>query len=106
VPRGSIVAVITSEKDGYRGDRFLIGCRDRALLLIGSAAGLRRSELASLEVAQRAGAATGWINQRPDGLAIRLAFSKTDLEAQGDVVGVRSGLSLPLSIMQRAGVRF
>jgi integrase len=29
-----------------------------------------------------------WIEQRPDGLAIRLAFSKTDQEAQGDVVGV------------------
>jgi hypothetical protein len=29
-----------------------------------------------------------WIEQRPDGLAIRLAFSKTDQEPQGDVVGV------------------
>jgi hypothetical protein len=55
--------------------------------VIGFPAGLRRSELASLEVAQRAGAA-GWFEQRPDGLAIRLAFSKTDQEAQGDVVGV------------------
>jgi hypothetical protein len=57
------------------------------LLLIGFAAGLRRSELASLEVAQRDGAA-GWIEQMPDGLAIRLAFSKTDQDAQGDTVGV------------------
>jgi len=65
----------------------LLGCRDRALLLIGFAGGLRRSELASLEVRQRDGAA-GWIEQMPDGLAIRLAYSKTDQEAVGDTVGV------------------
>ena len=65
----------------------LIGVRDRALLLIGFAGGLRRSELASLEVRQRDGAA-GWIEQMPDGLAIRLAYSKTDQEAIGDTVGV------------------
>jgi site-specific recombinase XerD len=65
----------------------LIGCRDRALLLVGFAAGLRRSELASLEVAPRNGA-SGWVEQMPDGLAIRLAYSKTDQEAQGDTVGV------------------
>ncbi len=65
----------------------LIGARDRALLLIGFAGGLRRSELASLEVRQRDGVA-GWIEQMPDGLAIRLAYSKTDQEAIGDTVGV------------------
>ena len=65
----------------------LLGHRDRALLLIGFAAALRRAELASLEVRQRDGAA-GWIEVMPDGLAIRLAFSKTDQEAQGDTVGV------------------
>jgi len=64
----------------------LIGCRDRALLLVGFAGGLRRSELASLEVRQRDGAA-GWVEQMPDGLAIRLAYSKTDQEALGDTVG-------------------
>jgi hypothetical protein len=61
----------------------LMGARDCALLLIGFAGGLRRSELASLEVRQRDGAA-GWIEQMPDGLAIRLAYSKTDQEAIGD----------------------
>jgi integrase len=65
----------------------LSGCRDRALLLIGFAAGLRRAELASLEVTQRDGAA-GWIERMPDGLAIRLAFSKTDQEGEGDTVGL------------------
>ena len=32
--------------------------------------------------------AAGWVEQLPDGLAIRLAFSKTDREAEGDTVGV------------------
>ena len=68
----------------------LLGCRDRALLLIGFAAGLRRSELATLEVCQRDGV-PGWIEQMPDGLAIRLAYSKTDQEAIGDTVGVPYG---------------
>jgi site-specific recombinase XerD len=68
----------------------LIGCRDRALLLIGFAAGLRRAELATLEVTPRAGA-PGWIEVMPEGLAIRLAYSKTDQEAIGDTVGVPYG---------------
>jgi hypothetical protein len=71
----------------------LLGCRDRALLLIGFAAGLRGAELASLEISQRKGAA-GWIEQMPDGFAIRLAFSKTDQEAIGDTVGVPYGASV------------
>jgi site-specific recombinase XerD len=65
----------------------LQGHRDRALLLIGFAGGLRRSELASLELTQREGAA-GWIEVRPDGLAIRIAYSKADQEAEGDVIGI------------------
>jgi hypothetical protein len=49
---------------------FLIGRRDRALLLIGFAAGLRGSGLASLELAQRPRSG-GLDRARPDGLAIR-----------------------------------
>jgi site-specific recombinase XerC len=70
----------------------LIGHRDRALLLIGFAAGLRRAELATLEVRPRDGA-PGWVDHMPDGLAIRLAYSKTDQEATGDTVGVPYGAS-------------
>jgi integrase len=49
----------------------LMGCRDRALLLIGFAAALRRSELAGLEAVPRDGAA-GWIEETSDGLLIQL----------------------------------
>lgn len=59
----------------------LTGLRDRALILVGFAAALRRSELASLEVARREGAA--WIEERPDGLVIHLGRSKTDQQAEG-----------------------
>jgi Phage integrase, N-terminal SAM-like domain len=60
----------------------LLGYRDRALLLIGFAAALRRSELASLEVAQRDGA-SGWIEESVEGLIIHIARSKTDRRAKG-----------------------
>lgn len=70
----------------------LIGKRDRALLLIGFAAALRRSELASLEAAERNGAA-GWIEDGEEGLTVRLAWSKTDQEGEGDTIGVPYGSS-------------
>jgi integrase len=67
-----------------------IGDRDRALLLIGFAAALRRSELAGLE-ASASNTGTGWIEETPDGLAIHLGRSKTDQEGHGDVLGVPYG---------------
>jgi integrase len=71
----------------------LLGCRDRALLLIGFAAALRRSELAGLET-RRKGSLAGWIEETEDGLTIHLARSKTDQEGDGVTIGVPYGTSL------------
>lgn len=54
--------------------------RDRALLLLGFAAALRRSELVGLDVADLAPCA--------EGLIVTLRRSKTDPEAEGVLVGV------------------
>ena len=59
------------------------GVRDRALLLIGFAAALRRSELADLNVDD--------IEQTRDGLVVTLRRSKMDQEAAGRRVGVPYG---------------
>jgi integrase len=58
----------------------LSGVRDRALLLVGWCAGLRRSEVAGLT--------WGDITPDPDGLLITLRRSKTDQEGAGRLVGV------------------
>ena len=62
----------------FRDD--LIGRRDKALLLVGFAGGLRRSELAGLQVSQ--------IEETPFGLRLRLERSKTDQEGQGQFVEI------------------
>ena len=59
------------------------GARDAALILIGFAAALRRSELAGLELAD--------IEPKPEGLLVRVRKSKTDPEARGQLVGVAHG---------------
>jgi site-specific recombinase XerD len=51
------------------------GQRDRALLLLGFAVGLRRSELVALTVED--------LSPSPDGLRIRIARSKTDQQRRG-----------------------
>ena len=56
------------------GDR-LIDHRDRALLLLGFAGGMRRSELAALD--------TSDITPAPEGLLVHLRRSKTDPEGRG-----------------------
>jgi len=61
----------------------LRGCRDRALVLVGFAAGLRRSEIVGLDVEDLVFEAAG--------VAITLRRSKTDQEAQGRVIGVGYG---------------
>lgn len=63
--------------------RGLLGVRDRALLVVGMAGALRRSELASLEVADLEFAA--------DGLVITIRRSKRDQVAAGARVGLPIG---------------
>jgi len=60
-----------------------IGTRDRALLLMGFAAALRRSELVGLDLAD--------LDFRDEGLALTLRRSKTDQQGAGRLVGVPYG---------------
>lgn len=59
------------------------GVRDRAVLVLGFATGLRRSELSALNVAD--------VLFETAGLAVRVAHSKTDQEGKGRLVGVFAG---------------
>jgi integrase len=61
----------------------LAGCRDRALLLLGFAGALRRSELVGLDVTD--------ISEGADGLTVRLRRSKTDQEGAGRTLGIPFG---------------
>ena len=61
----------------------LIGTRDRALLLLGFAGALRRSELVGLDVED--------LDFQDEGLALTLRRSKTDQTGQGRLVGVPYG---------------
>jgi integrase len=71
----------------------LAGCRDRALLLLGFAGALRRSELVGLDVAD--------LTEGTDGLRVRLQRSKTDQEGVGRTVGIPYG-SNPVTCPVRA----
>jgi integrase len=59
------------------------GARDTAILLLGFAGALRRSELAALTLAD--------LEPKPGGLLLHLRRSKTDQEARGQVVGIAHG---------------
>ncbi len=59
------------------------GLRDTALILVGFAGALRRSELAALTVDD--------IEAKPAGLLLHLRRSKTDPERRGQVVGIAHG---------------
>jgi integrase len=69
------------------------GCRDRALLLLGFAGALRRSELVGLDVAD--------VTEGADGLTVRLRRSKTDQEGAGRTAGIPFG-SNPVTCPVRA----
>ncbi|WP_083514632.1 site-specific integrase [Bradyrhizobium manausense] len=67
----------------------LTGIRDRALLLVGFAGAMRRTELAAVEVSPRDGA--NWIEEGADGLTVHLARSKGDQEGAGQRIGIPFG---------------
>jgi integrase len=72
-----ILEMLDSLDDG------LLGCRDRAILLVGFAGGFRRSELISLNAED--------LSETADGLVIRVRRSKTDPEAKGAMVALPYG---------------
>lgn len=63
--------------------RTTIGLRDRALLVLGFAGALRRSELVALDVAD--------LTERDEGLVVTIRRSKTDQEGEGAEIGVPFG---------------
>jgi site-specific recombinase XerD len=64
----------------------LRGLRDRALLLLGFAGALRRSELVALDVDD--------LEETAEGLYVRIRRSKTDQEGAGDFVSIPHGSRL------------
>lgn len=61
----------------------LKGIRDAAVILLGFASALRRSELADLDLAD--------LETKPDGLLVHIRQSKGDPEKRGQLVGVARG---------------
>ena len=73
----------------------LQAARDRALLIIGFAAALRRSELVNLDVED--------IVKTRDGIILTLRWSKTDQEGQGTELAIPKGrkpATCPVSILE------
>jgi site-specific recombinase XerD len=82
----------------------LIDVRGRAILLLGFAGALRRSELSALDVAD--------VVETAEGLRIVVGRSKTDQEGEGQTVGVTYGSNPPTcpvrawrAWVQRSGVK-
>jgi integrase len=59
------------------------GSRDAAIILLGYASALRRSELANLDLAD--------VDPKPGGILLHVSRSKTDQDADGQVVAVSNG---------------
>lgn len=64
----------------------LTGTRDRALILLGFAAALRRSELVALDVSD--------LERVPDGIIVHVRRSKTDQDGAGQEIAVPRGAKL------------
>lgn len=75
---GQVAAMVaTCDRSSLRG------CRDAAIILIGYAAALRRSEIAALRAKD--------ILQRAAGIVVSISRSKSDQEGKGAMVGVVHG---------------
>jgi site-specific recombinase XerD len=77
-------------------DTKLIGIRDRAMLLVGFAGALRRSEIAALNVED--------VEFKPQGLFVTIRRSKTDQTGQGQVIFIAYGTTYetcPVRSLQR-----
>jgi len=71
----------------------LKGLRDRALLLIGFAGALRRSELVALNIED--------IEETPDGMKITIRHSKTDQEGAGQTIAIPFGkIACPVAALK------
>jgi len=77
-----LVGQLRAALSGLDDDRLLVR-RDRALLLIGFAGALRRSELVALDA--------GDVERTDDGLIVTVRRSKTDQEARGRKLGIPHG---------------
>jgi integrase len=64
------------------GARWLRGLRDRAILLVGYAGALRRSEIAGIRV--------GDLDARPGGALLTILRSKSDPDGEGQLVALRT----------------
>lgn len=74
----AIGAMVANIPDGG-----ITGIRDRAILLLGFAAALRRSEIVGLKVND--------LEFSPDGVLVHIRKSKTDQEGQGTIIAVPRG---------------
>jgi site-specific recombinase XerD len=72
-----LLAMAANTGDGLKGQR------DRALLLLGFAGALRRSELVALDIED--------IEEAPDGMKVTIRHSKTDQEGAGQSIAVPFG---------------
>ena len=71
----------------------LVGLRDRALILLGFAGALRRSELVALDVSD--------LVRTEKGLLVTIRRSKTDQEAEGATIAIpRGGQDCPVTALE------
>ena len=74
------------------------GVRDRALLLVGFAGALRRSELVGLDIGVRSPDCNGFVEIGEEGARVTLDRSKTDQEGAGILKGIpRGGSPCPVA---------